>query len=100
MEFFRTCATLKGKGLEAPLVVGEAWTQQHLWESVALGTLGLYRGLMLIATGGEWIENLPEDLKALGAKGSFGISPLGWTVAAVAVVLGAAVSGAASAAWP
>lgn len=39
-ELFATCATLKGKGVEAPLVVGEAWTQQHLWESVALATLG------------------------------------------------------------
>lgn len=39
-EFLKTCATLKDKGLEAPLVVGEAWTQQHLWESVALGVLG------------------------------------------------------------
>lgn len=39
-EFLKTCTTLKDKGLEAPLVVGEAWTQQHLWESVALGVLG------------------------------------------------------------
>lgn len=39
-EFLSTCATLKGKGVEAPLALGEAWTQQHLWESVALGVLG------------------------------------------------------------
>jgi len=39
-ELFTTCATLKGKGVEAPIVVGEAWTQTHLWESVALATLG------------------------------------------------------------
>ncbi|WP_027894131.1 ABC transporter substrate-binding protein [Calidithermus chliarophilus] len=39
-EFLTTCATLKGKGVEAPLALGEAWTQQHLWESVALGVLG------------------------------------------------------------
>lgn len=39
-EFLSTCATLKSKGVEAPLAVGEAWTQQHLWESVALGVLG------------------------------------------------------------
>ncbi len=39
-EFLSTCAKLKAKGLEAPLAVGENWTQQHLWESVALGTLG------------------------------------------------------------
>jgi glucose/mannose transport system substrate-binding protein len=40
-EFLKTCQTLKGKGLAAPLSVGENWTQQHLWESVALGTLGV-----------------------------------------------------------
>lgn len=39
-EFLTTCTTLKGKGLEAPLALGENWTQQHLWESVALGVLG------------------------------------------------------------
>ncbi|GIW25661.1 ABC transporter substrate-binding protein [Meiothermus sp.] len=39
-EFLTVCQTLKGKGLEAPLALGENWTQQHLWESVALGVLG------------------------------------------------------------
>lgn len=39
-EFLATCATLKGKGVEAPLALGENWTQNHLWESVALGVLG------------------------------------------------------------
>lgn len=39
-EFLTTCNTLKSKGVAAPLVVGENWTQQHLWESVMLGSLG------------------------------------------------------------
>ena len=39
-EFLTTCQTLKNKGLAAPLALGENWTQQHLWESVALGVLG------------------------------------------------------------
>lgn len=39
-EFLKTCQALKQKGLEAPLALGENWTQQHLWESVALGVLG------------------------------------------------------------
>ncbi|MBB5233383.1 ABC transporter substrate-binding protein [Deinococcus budaensis] len=39
-EFLTTCNTLKRKGVAAPLVVGENWTQQHLWESVMIGTLG------------------------------------------------------------
>ncbi len=33
-----------------------------------LGTLGLYRGVMLLWTGGKWIEGLPDSLEiALGA---------------------------------
>jgi AI-2 transport system permease protein len=30
-----------------------------------LGTLGLYRGAMLLWTGGKWIEGLPPGLKSL-----------------------------------
>ncbi|MBJ2869321.1 autoinducer 2 ABC transporter permease LsrC, partial [Salmonella enterica subsp. enterica serovar Derby] len=32
-----------------------------------LGTLGLYRGIMLLWTGGKWIEGLPAGLKQLSA---------------------------------
>jgi glucose/mannose transport system substrate-binding protein len=39
-EFLKTCAVLQSKGVEAPLSLGEAWTVNHLWESVALGVLG------------------------------------------------------------
>jgi len=39
-EFLTTCTTLKAKGVAAPLVVGENWTQQHLWENVMVGSLG------------------------------------------------------------
>ena len=38
-EFLAVCPDLQAKGV-TPLVVGENWTQQHLWESVALGVLG------------------------------------------------------------
>jgi len=38
-EFLTMCPTLKSQGV-TPLVVGENWTQQHLWESVAIATLG------------------------------------------------------------
>ena len=31
---------LQGKGVESPLALGENWTVNHLWESVALGVLG------------------------------------------------------------
>jgi glucose/mannose transport system substrate-binding protein len=38
-EFLQVCQTLQGQGV-TPLALGENWTQQHLWESVALGVLG------------------------------------------------------------
>lgn len=38
-EFFVACETLQAAGI-TPLVVAEAWTVNHLWESVALGVLG------------------------------------------------------------
>lgn len=45
-----------------------------------LGTLGLYRGLMLLLTGGKWIEGLPSGLKSLSSPVWLGISPIGWSV--------------------
>lgn len=45
-----------------------------------LGTLGLYRGGMLLWTGGKWIEGLPPSLKSLSEPLVFGISPLGLMV--------------------
>jgi len=38
-EFLAVCPTLQAQGV-TPLVVGESWTVQHLWESVALAVLG------------------------------------------------------------
>lgn len=52
-----------------------------------LGTLGLYRGIMLIATGGEWIEGLPQALKALGAKSVAGTSVMGILTALMIVAV-------------
>lgn len=43
-----------------------------------LGTLGLYRGVMLLWTGGKWIEGLPAQLKQLSAPVFLGISAIGW----------------------
>lgn len=48
-----------------------------------LGTLGLYRGIMLLWTGGKWIEGLPDGLKALSEPALIGVSPLGWLVLAL-----------------
>ncbi|CAM7983089.1 autoinducer 2 ABC transporter permease LsrC [Klebsiella pneumoniae] len=48
-----------------------------------LGTLGLYRGIMLLWTGGKWIEGLPDSLKSLSEPAFIGVSPLGWLVLAL-----------------
>lgn len=50
-----------------------------------LGTLGLYRGIMLVLTGGRWIEDLPQNLKALAANLGPGFSVL--TVAVFVLVI-------------
>jgi AI-2 transport system permease protein len=41
-----------------------------------LGTLGLYRGIMLVLTGGRWIEDLPQGLKAFAGNLGLGFSAL------------------------
>ncbi len=38
-DFLKVAETLKAKGV-VPLALGENWTVNHLWESVALGVLG------------------------------------------------------------
>ncbi|MHB2491546.1 autoinducer 2 ABC transporter permease LsrC [Klebsiella pneumoniae] len=48
-----------------------------------LGTLGLYREVMLLWTGGKWIEGLPDSLKSLSEPAFIGVSPLGWLVLAL-----------------
>ncbi|WP_155000051.1 autoinducer 2 ABC transporter permease LsrC [Klebsiella grimontii] len=57
-----------------------------------LGTLGLYRGVMLLWTGGKWIEDLPNSLKALSEPAFIGISPLGWLVLALLLAGGGILS--------
>ncbi|WP_407215669.1 autoinducer 2 ABC transporter permease LsrC [Enterobacter hormaechei] len=51
-----------------------------------LGTLGLYRGAMLLWTGGKWIEGLPPGLKSLSEPAAVGISPLGMLVLIIAAI--------------
>lgn len=51
--------------------------------AATLGTLGLYRGVMLLWTGGKWIEGLPDSLKSLSEPAFIGVSPLGWLVLAL-----------------
>ncbi|MDZ7705288.1 MAG: ABC transporter substrate-binding protein [Trueperaceae bacterium] len=52
-----TCPALQEQGV-TPLVIGENWTQQHLWESVALAELGADGWEALFS--GELDFNSPE----------------------------------------
>ena len=52
-----TCPALQDQGV-TPLVIGQNWTQQHLWESVALAELGV-DGWQALFTG-ELAFNSPE----------------------------------------
>ncbi|OKL43397.1 autoinducer 2 ABC transporter permease LsrC [Pseudovibrio exalbescens] len=45
-----------------------------------LGTLGLFRGLVHLSTGGSWIEGLPEGFKGLSHAVFLGLSPFAWIV--------------------
>jgi glucose/mannose transport system substrate-binding protein len=61
-----TCPALQAKSV-TPIAIGENWTQSHLWESVALGTLGVdgYNGLWDGTT--NWAG--PEALSAWDTYG-------------------------------
>ncbi|HDG7743739.1 TPA: autoinducer 2 ABC transporter permease LsrC [Klebsiella quasipneumoniae] len=61
-----------------------------------LGTQGLYRGVMLLWTGGKWIEGLPDSLKSLSEPAFIGVSPLGWLVLALLLAGGWLLSRTAS----
>lgn len=52
-----TCPALQDQGV-TPLVIGQNWTQQHLWESVALAELGVEGWQALF--NGELAFNSPE----------------------------------------
>ena len=58
---------------------------------MTLGTLGMYRGMMRILTGGSWIETIPANIKDLGKMTFLGFHVFVWItlliVASVAIVL-------------
>ncbi len=51
-----------------------------------LGTLGMFRGLMLLWTGGKWIEGLPESIKAMSSSNFLGISYFGWGIVLIGIM--------------
>ncbi|MBR0574233.1 MULTISPECIES: autoinducer 2 ABC transporter permease LsrC [Pasteurellaceae] len=52
-----------------------------------LGTLGLYKGIMLLITGGKWIEGLPQNLKLLSEPFFLNISPIGWILVGLIILI-------------
>ena len=54
---------------------------------MTLGTLGAYRGLMRVLTGGSWIESIPQTIKALAVTRYLSVPLMVWAVAALVVVL-------------
>jgi inner membrane ABC transporter permease protein ydeY len=67
--------------LAAGLLNGVLVTTLRIPAIVAtLGTLGLYKGIMLLITGGKWIEGLPQQLKTLSEPIFLYISPIGWVL--------------------
>ncbi len=53
---------------------------------MTLGTLGMYRGSMLILTGGSWIETIPHNIKSLGKWTVGGIHGFIWITLVILVV--------------
>lgn len=54
---------------------------------MTLGTLGIYRSLMLIITEGSWIEQIPQNFKALAGFSFGGIKLLIWITLIIAVIV-------------
>lgn len=53
---------------------------------MTVGTLGVYRGLSFVITGGHSIENIPSEYKRIGSTSWFGLPVLVWVAAAVILI--------------
>jgi AI-2 transport system permease protein len=54
---------------------------------MTLGTLGAYRGLMRVLTGGSWIESIPQTIKTLAVTRYLSVPLMVWAVAVLVVIL-------------
>lgn len=88
-----TCPKLQEAGV-TPLAVGEAWTQAHLWESVALGVLGAekYNGLWDGTTdwAGEDVTAVWDTFGQVLACANEDMNALTWQDASKLVIEGSA----------
>lgn len=54
---------------------------------MTLGTLGIYRGLMLIITGGSWIETIPASIKFFANWRILGVRFFIWVTLAIVILV-------------
>ncbi len=54
---------------------------------MTLGTLGIFRGLMRVLTGGSWIESIPRSIKNLAVTRVLDVPLMVWGVAALVVLV-------------
>lgn len=53
---------------------------------MTLSTLGIYRGVMRILTGGSWIEQVPQSIKTLAITRYFTVPFMVWAVIGLAIL--------------
>ncbi len=54
---------------------------------MTLGTLGIFRGLMRVLTGGSWIESIPRNIKSLAVTRFMQVPLMVWGVIALVIVV-------------
>ncbi len=54
---------------------------------MTLGTLGIFRGLMRVLTGGSWIESIPRNIKSLAVTRVLDVPLMVWGVAVLVIVV-------------
>ena len=52
---------------------------------MTLGSLGVYRGVMLLITGGSWIETIPQSIKSMAGWRFLDVPFLVWVTIAIAI---------------
>lgn len=53
---------------------------------MTLGTLGAFRGLMRVLTGGSWIESIPQSIKTLAVTRYLSVPLMVWAVIALVIL--------------
>ena len=54
---------------------------------MTLGTLGIFRGLMRVLTGGSWIESIPRNIKSLAVTRVLDVPLMVWGVTVLVIVV-------------